>query len=83
VGKTPLSDSESIIVWIRIFIFYHVPFEAEARLNNTLFKNSVRTAKKTQLFTITKIIWLTLFKEIIAAYPKNHTKPKNTLIGQN
>jgi hypothetical protein len=33
-----------------------------------VFKNSVRTAKKTQLFTITKINWLTLFKEIIAVY---------------
>jgi hypothetical protein len=49
--------------------------EAEARL---IFKNSVRTAKKTQLFTITKINWLTLFKEIIAVYSENHTKPINT-----
>jgi hypothetical protein len=30
-----------------------------------LFKNSVRTSKKTPHFTITKINWLTLFKEII------------------
>jgi hypothetical protein len=29
-----------------------------------LFKNSVRTSKRTQHFTITKINWLTLFKEI-------------------
>jgi hypothetical protein len=34
----------------------------------------VRTAKKTQLFTITKINWLMLFKEIIAVYCGNHTK---------
>jgi hypothetical protein len=40
-----------------------------------MFKNSVRTAKKTQLFTITKINWLTPFKEIIAVYTENHTKP--------
>jgi hypothetical protein len=39
-----------------------------------IFKNSVRTAKKTQLFTITKINLLTLFKEIIAVYRENHTK---------
>jgi hypothetical protein len=35
-------------------------------------------AKKTQHFTITKINWLTLFKEIIAVYSENHTKPINT-----
>jgi hypothetical protein len=43
-----------------------------------IFKNSVRTAKKTQHFTITKINWLTLFKEIIAVYGENHTKHINT-----
>jgi len=32
----------------------------EARLNN--INNSVRTSKRTQHFTITKINWLTLFK---------------------
>jgi hypothetical protein len=42
-----------------------------------IFKNSVRTAKKTQHFTITKINWLTLFKEIIAVYSENHTKHIN------
>jgi hypothetical protein len=43
-----------------------------------IFKNSVRTAKKTQLFTITKISWLTLFEEIIAVCTENNTKPINT-----
>jgi hypothetical protein len=38
-----------------------------------LFKNSVRTSKRTPHFTITKINWLTLFKEIIAVYSENHT----------
>jgi len=33
-----------------------------------LFKKSVRTSKRTQHFTITKIKWLTVFKEIIAIY---------------
>jgi hypothetical protein len=42
-----------------------------------IFKNSVRTAKKTQHFTITKINWLTLFKEIIAVYCENHMKQIN------
>jgi hypothetical protein len=43
-----------------------------------LFKNSVRTSKRTPHFTITKINWLTLFKEIIAVYSENHTEPINT-----
>jgi hypothetical protein len=40
-----------------------------------LFKKSVRTLKRTPHFTITKINWLMLFKEIIAVYNENHTKP--------
>jgi hypothetical protein len=48
-----------------------------------IFKNSVRTAKKTVHFTITKINWLTLFKEIIAVYCENHTKHINKLFGHN
>jgi hypothetical protein len=44
---------------------------------------SVRTAKKTRHFSITKINWLTLFKEIIAVYSENHTKHINRLCGQN
>jgi hypothetical protein len=43
-----------------------------------IFKNSVRTAKKTPHFTITKINWLTLLKEMIAVYTENHTKHINT-----
>jgi hypothetical protein len=39
-----------------------------------LFKNSVRTSKRTPHFTITKINWLTLFKEIIAVYSENNRK---------
>jgi hypothetical protein len=39
------------------------------------FKNSVRTAeKKAQLFTVTKINWLTQFKEIIEVYGDNYRK---------
>jgi hypothetical protein len=36
-----------------------------------IFNNSVRTAKKTQHFTITKISLLTLFKEINFVYTEN------------
>jgi hypothetical protein len=35
---------------------------AENEAHLSAFEDSVRTAKKTQLFTITKINWLTLFK---------------------
>jgi hypothetical protein len=43
-----------------------------------MFKNSVRTAKKTPHFTVTKINRLTLFKEITAVYRENHTEHVNT-----
>jgi hypothetical protein len=43
-----------------------------------IFKNSLRTSKRTPHFTITKINWLTLFKEMIAVYSENHTRPINT-----
>jgi hypothetical protein len=58
-------------------IFFLKPFKVEAYLN--VCNNSVRTAKKTQHFTITKINWLTLFKEIIAVYIENHMKPIHTI----
>jgi hypothetical protein len=50
------------------------PYHLKPNLAWIIFKNSVRTAKKTQPFTITKINWLTLFKEIIPIYGENHTK---------
>jgi hypothetical protein len=40
-----------------------------------LFKNPVRTSKRTPPFTITNTNSLTLFKEIIAVYSENHAKP--------
>jgi hypothetical protein len=63
------------LIWqANINKYIHLPFEAEARIK--IFKNSVRTSKRTPHFTITKINWLTLFKEIIAVYTENHTEPK-------
>jgi hypothetical protein len=50
----------------------------KSKLVKIILKYSVRTAKKTQHFTITKISSLMLFKEIIAVYSENHTKPVNT-----
>jgi hypothetical protein len=43
-----------------------------------LIKNSVRTSKRTPHFTITKINWLMLFKEIIDDCAENDTKLINT-----
>jgi hypothetical protein len=42
-----------------------------------LFKNAVRTSKRTPHFTITEINWLTLFKEVISVYSENNTKHVN------
>jgi hypothetical protein len=49
------------------------------KLTCIIFKHSARTAKKTPHFTVTKINWLTLFKEIIAVCCENHMKQINTL----
>jgi hypothetical protein len=46
-------------------------------------KHSVLASIRTQLISISKISWLTLFREIVAIYSGNHTKPKNTLCAQN
>jgi hypothetical protein len=50
----------------------------KTKLVYILFKNSVRTSKRTPNFTITKINWLMLFREIIAVYSDNHAIPINT-----
>jgi hypothetical protein len=47
------------------------------------FKNSVRTSKKTQHFTIKKINWLMLYREIIAVYSEIYKKQVNKFCGQN
>jgi hypothetical protein len=64
-------------VHARILEFFHI-FEAEALLTGILFKRSALTSKRTLHFNITKINWLMLFKEVIAAYSVNHTEPKYT-----
>jgi hypothetical protein len=45
-----------------------------------LFKNSVRTSKRTPYFTVTKINWLMLFKEIIAVYSENKKQIQNAAV---
>jgi hypothetical protein len=53
------------------------PATADIQLVYILFKNSVRTSKRTPHFTITKINWLVLFKDIIVVYSTNRAKPIN------
>jgi hypothetical protein len=40
-------------------------------------QKSFPTSKKTQRFSIAKISWLMLFKEVTAVYSEKHTKPIN------
>jgi hypothetical protein len=42
--------------------------------------NSVRTSKRTPHITITKINWLTLFKEIIPVYTVNHIQSAELMV---
>jgi hypothetical protein len=42
-----------------------------------MFKDPIRTSKRTPHFTFTKINWLTLFKDIITIYNKKNTKSIN------
>jgi hypothetical protein len=53
-------------------------FPLKPKLVQVIFKNPVRTSKRTLHFTITKINWLTLFKEIIAVYIETHIGHINT-----
>lgn len=48
-----------------------------------MFKKSALTSNKMYLFTVTKIRWLMLFKEIIIFYSENHTNRMNILCRQN
>jgi hypothetical protein len=45
------------------------------KLNYIIYKISVRSSKKTQHFTITKINCLMLFKEMIVVYSVKHENP--------
>jgi hypothetical protein len=54
------------------------PSPLKPKLVYIIVNNSVRTSKRTPHFTITKIKWLILFKEIITVYMENPKKPINT-----
>jgi hypothetical protein len=69
------TGAELLEKWCGITITFN---PLKPKLVYMLFKNSVRTSKRTRHFTITKINWLMLIKKIIAVYSENHTKPINT-----
>jgi hypothetical protein len=48
-----------------------------------MFKNTSPASKKTKHVSVANIIWLMLFREIIAAYSEEYTKSINTLCCQN
>jgi hypothetical protein len=48
-----------------------------------LFKNSVRTEKKTRRISISKTRCLMLFMEMAAVNSKNHIETTNAFCGQN
>jgi hypothetical protein len=52
-------------------------------LNKMWEFSSNYTLKKPQCLSITKKTWLMLFRKIVAVLSDNHSKPKNTLCGQN
>jgi hypothetical protein len=60
------------------FSVRNTPLKYETLLYQIIYKNSVRTAKKTQHFTITKINWLTLWRKIIVVCTENHTIPPHS-----
>jgi hypothetical protein len=60
------------------FSLYDLIYPLKPKLVYIIFKDSVPTAKKTQHFTVTKMV----FREIIAVYSENHTKFINTLRGK-
>jgi hypothetical protein len=50
-------------------------YPLKPKLVYIIFKNSDRTAKRTQHFTTTNTSLLLLFEEIINVYTENHTEP--------
>jgi hypothetical protein len=61
--------------WANILLHKILVNPLKPKLVQIIFMHSDLTAKKTQLFTITKINWLTVFKEIIAVYSESHKNP--------
>jgi hypothetical protein len=60
-----------------------LPLFQSIHLDRIVFKNSVRTAKKTQLIPITKNKWFLPSKEIIALHSEKHTEIIREPYGQN
>lgn len=56
----------------------HEPFEVQVKLNNGLELQFLPNSKHTPS-PYKKSNWLTVFRETITAYSKNHTKHKYTV----
>jgi hypothetical protein len=56
---------------------------AELKFAYVIFRNVVRTSKKTQHFSITKTFWPVVFKEIMRVFSEIHMKPTHTVREQN
>jgi hypothetical protein len=70
-AQVSTSDPTRLSHFSRYFPLFNT---SKPLLFKIIFKNLVRTAKKTQLFTVEEINRLTLFKKIIAVYSENRTK---------
>jgi hypothetical protein len=81
--KNPFRYTQQNLMLISYAFILNTVNPLNPKLAEIIFKNSVRTAKKTQHFSITKVSWLILFREIIAVYSENNAKPINTLCGHN
>jgi hypothetical protein len=75
---SPTSASMACSETVLAFLISDLINALKPKLVYIVFKNSVRTSKRTPHFTITAINLLTLFKEIIHIYAENHSKPTNT-----
>jgi hypothetical protein len=67
-----LRSCQRIRYSLRYYVAFLNPLKAGAPL---VFNNSVRTSKRTPRFSITKINWLILFKEIIAVRSRRILNP--------
>jgi hypothetical protein len=75
--------AEIMSIFKRRPLSYVIINALKPKLVSIIFTYSVRTTKKTPHFTITKINWSTLFKEIIPVYSENHTKPIIAVFSKN
>jgi hypothetical protein len=78
------SNTRLLVLVINTFYVLFLQFDPlKPKLVLIIFNRSVLTSKKTQPITITEIVCLMLFKEIIAAYKENNMKAVKGLCRHN